>query len=78
MHHVLYRSQQGPDHHSNLVTLCTTCHMRAHGNKRHWQPVLLGLIWLHYAEGRYMTVPEAERRLQRAGLIPLRSEGLSA
>jgi hypothetical protein len=28
-HHVIYRSQQGPDALNNLITLCAVCH-RAH------------------------------------------------
>lgn len=31
VHHILYRSQGGPDALWNLITLCRQCHGRAHG-----------------------------------------------
>lgn len=68
VHHIWYRSQGGPDEPSNLVTLCLDCHAKAHASKRTWQPVLLALIWLHYVEGRSMTVPEVYK------LVEVRSE----
>jgi hypothetical protein len=69
VHHVRYRSQGGPDHPGNLVLLCGHHHRVVHGNKRHWQPTLLALLWIGYVEGKWLTVPEVERRLLRSGLI---------
>jgi 5-methylcytosine-specific restriction endonuclease McrA len=69
IHHILYRSQGGPDHPGNLILLCAKHHMQAHSNKRHWQPTLLALIWLGYAEHRWLTVPEVEKLLLRLGLL---------
>lgn len=40
VHHILYRSQGGPDSHENLVLLDLGCHDRVHRNKRLWQPIL--------------------------------------
>lgn len=61
VHHINYRSQGGPDEDWNLITLCGECHRRAHGNKRVWQPVLRGVIWLHYVEGKRVTVAQFAR-----------------
>lgn len=69
VHHVRYRSQGGPDHHSNLLTLCAEHHRKAHGNKRYWQPILLALLWVGYVERRHMTVPEVETLCARRGLL---------
>lgn len=69
IHHVLYRSQGGPDHAGNLILLCGEHHAQAHSNKRHWQPTLLALLWMGYVEGRWLTVPETERYLAREGLL---------
>ena len=33
LHHIQFRSQGGPDEASNLITLCPSCHRRAHGTK---------------------------------------------
>ena len=32
-HHVIYKSQQGPDDLTNLLTLCWQCHHAAHEKK---------------------------------------------
>lgn len=69
IHHILYRSQGGPDLETNLVLLCTEHHGMVHSNKGHWQPTLLALLWLGYCEGRWMTVPEVERLLLRERVI---------
>ena len=34
VHHILFRSQGGPDEDWNLITLCKQCHMRAHGTEQ--------------------------------------------
>lgn len=62
VHHIRYKSEGGKHGERNLVTLCLTCHDRVHGQKRHWQPVLVELIRYHYEEGLFLTVPEVERR----------------
>lgn len=69
IHHILYRSQGGPDHHSNLILLCADHHALVHSNKRHWQPVLLGTLWIGYVRQRMLTVPEVERWLIKDGLL---------
>lgn len=70
-HHILYRSQGGPDAYWNLILLCDTHHRLAHSKKRYWQPILLAYIWLFYVEGkRNLTVPIVERILKQRGLLP--------
>lgn len=69
VHHVFYRSQGGPDYSSNLITLCDEHHRQAHSNKKLWQKVLLAVIWAHYVEKKYYTVPQMEKRLRRDGLL---------
>jgi hypothetical protein len=64
VHHILYRSQGGPDEPSNLITLCLDHHAEAHSNKKKWQPVLLALIWMHYVDGQRMTVPEVYKLVE--------------
>lgn len=51
VHHILYRSQGGGHDQENLITLCNTCHGRAHSNKKRYQPILLEAQRLHYQEG---------------------------
>lgn len=68
LHHVMYRSEGGPDEASNLITLCDEHHRLAHSNKRLWKPVLLATIWLTYA-GLQLTVPEVARRTRSLGLL---------
>lgn len=58
LHHVLYRSQGGPDTLGNLITLCMGCHELVHSNKRRWQPVLLEALRFPH-----LTVLEAEHGL---------------
>ena len=78
VHHVLYRSQGGPDFDSNLITLCYRHHVEAHSDKARWQPILLCLLWRHYIDGVYSTVPEVARWLSGQDvLIPDRIEGAS-
>lgn len=74
VHHVLYRSELGPDHASNLITLCDEHHTLAHSNKGYWQPVLLAVIWCHYMEDRFYTVPQMERELERRDMLPAKTK----
>ncbi len=67
VHHILYRSQGGPDVEANLITLCQVHHARAHTTVA-WRAVLRALIWIHYVEGHRLTVPEVIARLAREGL----------
>jgi hypothetical protein len=66
-HHIHYRSEQssGPHEVWNLVTLCQTHHDIVHSDKKKWQPVLEALIAFGDM-GKWLTVPEVERRLERA------------
>lgn len=68
-HHIIYRSQGGPDVIGNLVLLCASCHALVHTSKEAFQPLLLGYLWLLYVEGRKLTIPEVARVLQRLGLL---------
>lgn len=61
-HHVIYRSQGGPDTEENLVLLCAEHHELVHSDKRVYQPLLLALLQLEYVEGQHLTVPEVARR----------------
>lgn len=60
VHHIVYRSQGGPDHESNLITLCDEHHRQAHSIGWYWRPLLLGVVWLQY-QGQAVSVPEVER-----------------
>lgn len=69
-HHIKYLSQGGPNEPSNLIALCDQHHRMVHSNKRVWQPILLACIWIHYVEGKFLTIPETELRLEAMGLHP--------
>lgn len=74
VHHITYRSQisvQDPwrDHLGNLILLCDEHHGLVHSNKRVWQPILRACIWLHYAEGRRLTIPKTWNELKARGII---------
>lgn len=57
LHHVNYRSE-GVDHSDhNLISLCKEHHDLVHSDKRRWKPMLLGVLWVQYVEGRTVTVP---------------------
>lgn len=60
VHHIIYRSQGGPDEDSNLITLCQSCHDKVHSDKRKYQHVCLAYIWMLYVGGRQMTLIELE------------------
>ena len=69
LHHINYRSE-GVDHSDhNLITLCKAHHDEAHSDKRRWKPVLLGVMWVQYVEGRTVTVPSFVLRLETASRI---------
>lgn len=76
VHHITYRSQGGPDHSGNLILLCDDHHRLVHSNKRRWQPLLRAVIWAHYVEGRYYTVPQMERRVKAEALVADFTDGL--
>lgn len=44
LHHVIYRSEGGPDRAYNLMTLCRMHHEEVHSNKHLFQPVLLHIL----------------------------------
>ncbi len=62
VHHILFRSQGGLDEAWNLITLCPSCHRRAHGtNGKQIHPeVLYGMI-----EHDLFTWQRAEKVLSR-------------
>lgn len=55
VHHIYYRSEGGTNDLLNLLLLCNKCHDIVHSNKRFYQPLLLGLVWLFYVEGKRLT-----------------------
>lgn len=63
VHHIDYRSQGGLDAKSNLILLCKECHMLVHSSKHRFQPLLRGVIWMHYCEHKRVTAPQLERWL---------------
>jgi 5-methylcytosine-specific restriction endonuclease McrA len=63
VHHVRYRSEGGGHEEENLLTLCLRCHDRVHSNKKHWQPILIELLRLHYEENRFLHVADVERMM---------------
>lgn len=69
VHHVLYRSEGGPDSALNLILLCDEHHRLVHSDKRRWQKVLLAVLWRHYAEAVFTTIPQTRRYLINQGLI---------
>lgn len=69
LHHIVYRSQGGPDEDWNLITLCLEHHDKVHSSKRTWMPVLRAYIWVRYTEGEVTTIPVLARVLDRLGLL---------
>lgn len=69
VHHIQYRSQGGKAVLHNLIALCADCHRRAHSSKEAFQPLLLGYIWLLYAQGVQMTIPEVAALAFRRGWL---------
>jgi 5-methylcytosine-specific restriction endonuclease McrA len=37
IHHIISRSQSGPDSEPNLITLCAGCHRSVHAKSASWQ-----------------------------------------
>lgn len=73
VHHVYYRSQKcpylvepedWPHLQSNLLTLCMDCHTIVHSNKRLYQPLCLGVIWLRSFGDHAVTIPALKKRLE--------------
>lgn len=58
-HHVMYRSQGGPDRLSNLITLCPADHALMHTNKKLYQPALLLCLMMFEQRDVMLTVPQA-------------------
>lgn len=78
-HHIHYRSEGGKNETSNLILLCMKCHARAHSSKAVFKPLLLATLWLHYVEGRVMSVPQVARVLDERGLLsPLQQERMAS
>ena len=70
-HHVIYKSEkrnkQWQDEISNGITLCNTpCHLSiVHGNKKRFQKLCLGIVYLREVEGdKHTTIYELEKRLE--------------
>jgi HNH endonuclease len=68
VHHVRYRSEGGPNGARNLITLCGSCHDRAHSDKGVYQPVLIELLRRQYEEAQFLTVPQLLGRLKSSPL----------
>ena len=70
VHHINYRSDYRNKPYENaewnLISLCNqTCHLRiVHGNKKYYQPILLGMNWIYYTEGRLLSVPQFEKEFE--------------
>lgn len=64
VHHVIYRSGGGKDVRHNLLTLCSVCHDVVHSDRKRWQPLCLGVVWLRDVEGRHVDVPGLEKLLE--------------
>lgn len=63
VHHVFYRSEQGPHEQSNLLSLHLGCHDEVHSDKRRYQRLCLGVIWLRSFGDKQITVKKLERML---------------
>lgn len=65
-HHVLYRSEGGPHTRDNLLSLCSRCHARVHSDKKRYQQLALGVIWLREVEqNRWTTIRMLERQFAK-------------
>lgn len=64
LHHIQYRSQGGDHVPHNLVTLCFHCHTLVHTNSHRYQPLLRGLLWLDYVEGRHLKLGHVTHLLE--------------
>ena len=66
-HHIYYKSEAKKEpwlnSTHNLITLCNhPCHLSIiHGDKKRYQKVLLGLVWLSEMESKYMTIEQFEK-----------------
>lgn len=60
VHHIILRSQGGPDEDWNGITLCGNDHDRVHRKTRYWQGFLLQTVRITPSE--FLTVPEVEQR----------------
>lgn len=65
IHHIIYRSQGGGHDEINLIVLCNDHHAMAHSDKGRYMPLLLGLIWRKYVDGKSLLLPQLMRDLQR-------------
>lgn len=69
VHHINYRSdwrnKEWQNEPWNLITLCNEpCHLTTvHGNKKYYQPLLLGLTWVQEVENQNITIEQLEKRL---------------
>lgn len=69
VHHVVYRSQGGPDTPDNLILLCSACHGRAHSSKDAYAAILLEYVRRAEAGERTLFIPEIARQLMRQGSL---------
>jgi len=61
VHHIYYRSEQECTNSLlNLIYLCNKCHLLVHSDKKKYQPMLLGISWLYYTEGRRVSLTSFE------------------
>jgi 5-methylcytosine-specific restriction endonuclease McrA len=63
-HHVVYRSEGGPDELENLLTLCVLCHDIVHSNKRFYQPLAKRIIALREVDNFILIPILAAREMQ--------------
>jgi 5-methylcytosine-specific restriction endonuclease McrA len=63
LHHVIYRSSGGLHVEHNLITLCNRHHSEVHSDKKRYQPLCLGVLWLSIVDRKHLTIPQFERFL---------------
>lgn len=63
LHHVVYRSSGGLHVEHNLITLCNRHHSEVHSDKKRYQPLCLGVLWLSMVDNKHITIPQFERFL---------------
>lgn len=63
LHHIVYRSQGGGHEEGNLITLCAEHHGLVHSSKQKYMPLLLGVLWMQYAENKRLSIPQIDRWL---------------
>jgi hypothetical protein len=69
-HHIVLRSQGGPDCEDNLIALCRVHHNFVHTRTKYWRPILQFVVDQCTNQHRSLTALQAERFLVSIGQVP--------